>query len=57
MFDTFGWLKTVVPKLRPSGRIRLMKSFYPARGALLKNICTHSEPELVKIMSEILGEK
>ena len=31
-----------------------MKTFYQARGALLKNICTHSEPQLDRIMSGIL---
>ena len=45
--------KLVIPKLRPAGRIRPTKTFYPARGALLKNICTHFEPELDIIMSGI----
>ena len=39
--------KAVVPKLRPT------KTFYPALGALLKNICTHFEPQLDRIMSGI----
>ena len=42
--------KPVVPKLRPT------KTFYPARRALLKNICTHSEPQSDRIMSGISEE-
>ena len=43
----------MVPKLRPADRIRPTKTFYPARGAHFKNICTHYEPQLDRIVSEI----
>ena len=45
--------KPVVPKLRPAGRIRPTKNFYPARRALFKNIYTHFESQLDRIMSGI----
>ena len=47
----------MVPKLQPTGQIWPTNTFYLAHGALLKNICTHSEPQLDRIMSRILGEK
>ena len=42
-----------VSKVRPAGKIRLVKIFYPARGVLFKNIYTHFEPQLDKIISEM----